>query len=445
MSRPQLTAISADQRLADFQRRYDQAHPPEKQGTLTRVLRFTGEYGVLLVNPVTFPVAATKFAFAHRANSRCVAEALARSDARMQQLLVQQFDGINMEMVYPILKEIAKEVAIYVGGGAVVGGGVGALFGGVGALPGATMGARVGFWLMTLLGLGKLLIYVASDALPQMVTLYSSGFAKAWRAGDLPPTETAKRAQLMYVATEDFAQGHIKLLIAILTAVVVYLTKGQMKTLVAELNASKLGPKFAQWIEANEARLVQHPALQPHKPLGQAVREAAKMPGETVGRRARPAPASTGTVAETEGTGVAFFGKDNLPYYTGDETTLGREGSAYFFMPHADGLSVKNASDAARLTGMAPSAQRAYIEGGDIYGITFPTKGMSPKLPTSADAGGWPHFLEGGHTAVALPENGGYLVNATREFVIPGGQPAPPGSILFKLGADGSRETIRGY
>ena len=63
---------------------------------------------------------------------------------------------------------------------------------------------------------------------------------------------------------------------------------------------------------------------------------------------------------------------------------------------------------------------------------------MKTKVPSAADAGGWPHYLEGGHTAVKLEgPNAGYLVNKTREFVTPGGNPMPKGSVLFKLGPNG--------
>jgi hypothetical protein len=81
---------------------------------------------------------------------------------------------------------------------------------------------------------------------------------------------------------------------------------------------------------------------------------------------------------------------------------------------------VKDAADAALYTGRAPSAESAYLNGGDIYGLSFPTDGMAITRPTAADAGGWPHFLEGGNTAVRLGDgpNAGYLVNPTREFCI---------------------------
>jgi hypothetical protein len=116
-------------------------------------------------------------------------------------------------------------------------------------------------------------------------------------------------------------------------------------------------------------------------------------------------------------------------------------------MPLEDSGIVRNASDAARYTGRAPSAEAAYLQGGDIYGLSFPTDGMKISLPTAADAGGWPHFLEGGHTAVKFGESptAGYLVNPTREFVIPGGNAVPNGSVLFKLGPHGEWIPMRTF
>lgn len=39
----------------------------------------------------------------------------------------------------------------------------------------------------------------------------------------------------------------------------------------------------------------------------------------------------------------------------------------------------------------------------------------------------------------------GYLVNPTREFVIPGGQAVPEGSVLFKLGPAGEWQVLRKF
>ena len=102
---------------------------------------------------------------------------------------------------------------------------------------------------------------------------------------------------------------------------------------------------------------------------------------------------------------------------------------------------------AARYTGRSPSTERAYLNDGDIFGLSFPTNGMSTTKPTTADAGGWPHFLEGGHTAVKTGDgpNAGYLVNPTREFVVPGGNAVPEGSVLFKLGSSGEWIPVRNF
>lgn len=143
---------------------------------------------------------------------------------------------------------------------------------------------------------------------------------------------------------------------------------------------------------------------------------------------------------------MAFFGEDNLKYYSGETATLGREGRSFFMMPADDSFRVTNAASAARETGMSPSTLKAYRDGGDIYGLSFPAKEMPQRLPTAADADGWPHYLEGGHTAVKTEgPNAGYLINETRERVIPGGTPVPEGSVLFKLGPNGEWVPIRRF
>jgi hypothetical protein len=157
----------------------------------------------------------------------------------------------------------------------------------------------------------------------------------------------------------------------------------------------------------------------------------------------------TGKVAAAESggsRGVAFFGESNVGFYTAENATLGAKGKSFFMMPLEDSAVVTNAGSAARYTGMSPSTLKAYKEGGDIFGISFPTKGMQVRVPTAADAGGWPHFLEGGHTAVRLEgPNAGYLVNPTREFVVPGGNAVPSGSVMFKVGPNGEWIPVRKF
>lgn len=144
--------------------------------------------------------------------------------------------------------------------------------------------------------------------------------------------------------------------------------------------------------------------------------------------------------------GVSFFGGRVVPYIDRPGATLGRSGEAHFFMPLEDASGIRNASDAARASGNAPSVLDSYINGTPVYGLSFPTTGLDVRVPTALDAGGYPHFLEGGHTAVRTADpNGGFLVNPTRELVTPGGNPVPPGSVLFELNADGTWKPLRRF
>jgi hypothetical protein len=138
--------------------------------------------------------------------------------------------------------------------------------------------------------------------------------------------------------------------------------------------------------------------------------------------------------------GVRFFGEEQLAYNMGQNATLGQPGKPVFMMPEADATVVRDGLDAAIHTGMAPSTLRAFQEGRAIYGLAVPLEGMTPRIPTVADAGGWPHFLEGGHTAVRVGDE--WIVNKTREFVVPGGSPMPPGTIVFELVDGGDWEPV---
>ena len=142
--------------------------------------------------------------------------------------------------------------------------------------------------------------------------------------------------------------------------------------------------------------------------------------------------------------GVYFFDKQALPYIDRANATLGRTGDAQFFMPASDSALITDAASAYRYSGGASSLERAYITGGDVFGVEFPLKDLSPRIPTAADTS-LEHFLEGGRTALKLPDGGGYLINPTREFVVPGGGVIPSGSILFKIAPDGTRIPIRSW
>jgi len=161
-----------------------------------------------------------------------------------------------------------------------------------------------------------------------------------------------------------------------------------------------------------------------------------------------PLPRAASATDKAGGYGVAFFGENNIRFYNVENATLGAKGKSFFLMPLEDSAVVTSAGSAARYTGMSPSTLKAYAgeKGGDIFGISFPTKGMEVRLPTAADALGSPHFLEGGHTAVRLEgPNAGYLVNPTREFVVPGGNAVPSGAVMFRIGPNGDWIPVRRF
>lgn len=133
--------------------------------------------------------------------------------------------------------------------------------------------------------------------------------------------------------------------------------------------------------------------------------------------------------------GVRFFGEDQLKYYTKEGATLGREGSAVFMMPSEDAVNVSSPIDAAIESGLAPNVTEAALRGESVFGALIPVDHLPQRLPTSEDAGGFVHYLSGGHTAVNI--DGVHYPNATREFVVDGGTPLPSGTVVFQLGSNG--------
>lgn len=100
---------------------------------------------------------------------------------------------------------------------------------------------------------------------------------------------------------------------------------------------------------------------------------------------------------------------------------------------------------------MAQTVQDAYLNGSDVYAVHFPIDPAVLRRPTSSDSGGWAHFYPDptnpsatyGHTAVNTG-TGAFLVNSTRETLVPGGNPMPIGSVLTKL-VDGQWAVVRRY
>ncbi|QAY59762.1 hypothetical protein ET475_07010 [Microbacterium protaetiae] len=123
----------------------------------------------------------------------------------------------------------------------------------------------------------------------------------------------------------------------------------------------------------------------------------------------------------------SIFGDQVLQFYDTPNAHLGAPDSSVWAMPTEDAARIHTPADAARQTGMAPMAQNAYLNGGDLYAIHFPVDPTTLRRPTVADADGWAHFYADptsrdpiyGHTAVNTGADA-YLINPTRETLVPG-------------------------
>lgn len=177
--------------------------------------------------------------------------------------------------------------------GGAIGAVVGAFFGGAGAIPGAVGGAAVGFDLglavLGWLGLG-FLAYSIGHSLGELTALLELAVRRAWDA----PNSPQPRVQIR-LAGKDFARSGAILIRLVLQGIAMWLTqKGVNKIgeLVAELRKSKLGPRFAAWVEENAAALMRDPRLKPHRGQGSAGKEVvseAQSPSQLSGRKSTPA------------------------------------------------------------------------------------------------------------------------------------------------------------
>ncbi|WP_189569153.1 DUF6861 domain-containing protein, partial [Pseudoduganella plicata] len=278
------------QALRSMQRNYERGGAQTRLDIERRVQRWSNRAGDALMDVAQAGANASGVP-----SMMAVGMALEGSEAQFRKLLKTQLEGIDVSMVVDLLFGIAREIALYLGGGAVLGaaagGVIGAFAGGVGAIPGAAIGAQagaaVGGEILAWMGLGMLVMDV-SKTVPDMCREFGHGFATAWSAGLLPGNAHGARKALMEDATQSFAHGEFLLVKAVLTALVLYLSRGQAKTLIQNLSKSKLGPRFGEWVRQNEGALRRHPNLQPKTASAQgAVEGGAAKPA------ARPAPDKT--------------------------------------------------------------------------------------------------------------------------------------------------------
>lgn len=206
-----------------------------------------------------------------------VRRAIADSGELARHLIANRLSGISLDTIWDILIATCEDIALYYGGsvvaGATVGAAGGAFFGGVGAIPGAavgaTAGAQLGGWVMAALGL-KSLVEGLATAIPDALHCYERGFREAWgpvprdRHGAIQVFGNDPGGNVRHAAFE-FANGHVVMVTALLTALMAYVSrgKGNKAVVLQEIRDSRrLGPRIAQWIEENEQRLASHPALQ---------------------------------------------------------------------------------------------------------------------------------------------------------------------------------------
>lgn len=271
---------------------------------------------------------------------RCVRDALDESEHIALRILRCKFDRISIDTIWPILRTVCHDIALYLGGGAiagaVVGGGLGFLVfsGGVvhGAAASSVICTRMTAVLVSFLGLRSAVQYMLQN-IPRAVDEYRRGCAEAW--GPLPdlrshggPHYGAEMNINGYGhAGKTFARGHEIIVLSMLTGIAAYITssRGNVGTLLVEARQSaRLGPNFANWLEQNAENLGKHPLLQTANrpsgaisagtsvPLGRATKVPSLKTEHSVVNRAAKDPAPlTRSSRESFGTAIQTYWPPN--------------------------------------------------------------------------------------------------------------------------------------
>jgi len=212
--------------------------------------------------------------------------ALAKSGPIAFQTVSRKLEGIDLKAIWPILFSAVRDMALYYGGsvvlGTAVGAGLGSLAFGFGAIPGAAIGAEagsvVGDWVLIYLGL-QMLAEGLVNTIPPALRLYVQGFRLAW--GPVDSDRPDARYSADYHQGEDmaahrFADGHVLMIIAILMAMVAYLTRGKSEEALMQAvrKSERLGTKMADWLADNRERLLKEESLRPRvQPRAQQAEE----------------------------------------------------------------------------------------------------------------------------------------------------------------------------
>ncbi|WP_223513038.1 DUF6861 domain-containing protein [Pseudomonas sp. GL-R-26] len=221
-----------------------------------------------------------------------VHQAMTLSYPIIQMDLKRKWASIEIKQILPVLLQLVKEVSMILGGsvaiGTVAGGTAGAFAFGVGAAPGAAAGAGIGLQLGNLILMGLGLSAIAEyfyQGLPACLSTLQEGIATAWHAEEgvkpsgLDPSggSAALVQERVERAARQLARGQEQLVLLLLTAIVTYLTRGQMKagvmnsmesiaTRSAKLQAEISNKQLAGWLARNEQKLLAQAELQVKEP-----------------------------------------------------------------------------------------------------------------------------------------------------------------------------------
>ncbi|MGF6201414.1 DUF6861 domain-containing protein [Pseudomonas laurylsulfatiphila] len=221
-----------------------------------------------------------------------VHQAMTLSYPIIQMDLKRKWASIEIEQILPVLLQLVKEVSMILGGsvaiGTVAGGAAGAFAFGVGAGPGAMVGGgiglQVGNLILMALGLSAIAEYFY-QGLPACLSTLQEGIATAWHAEEglkpsgLDPSggSAALVQERIERAARQLARGQEQLVLLLLTAIVTYLTRGQMKagvmnsmesiaTRSAKLQAEISNKQLAGWLAKNEQKLLARDELRVKEP-----------------------------------------------------------------------------------------------------------------------------------------------------------------------------------
>jgi Novel toxin 15 len=210
--------------------------------------------------------------------------------------VLEQVSGIDLSSIWQVLLDACQDMALTYGASVVAGAAVGAvggaMAGGVGAVPGAVAGGAVGLQAATVvlnwMGLASLVAHL-DEVMPDSLRHYQRGFALAWG----PPSVNTRAAMWAghggpqadpNAAAQAFAQGHVLVVLALLSAMAAYLSKGRgdKTILLNEIRQSpRLGPKVAQWVQANEGKLTAQGSFKPkHAEQGRQGASQAQSPSQ---------------------------------------------------------------------------------------------------------------------------------------------------------------------